>query len=132
MCTTPPNFFLFQLTAILREVHYLRLMEQDNIPEEVLKLAEKGETFQQYISNLNSTVVWYNKIKKSSKNVEFDLIEDDLNKIDEMISTGRNELNWESQGIFGKKILHDTYIEYTKISNFHRLKPRNYFITSSF
>lgn len=75
-------------------------MEQDNIPEEVLKLAEKGETFQQYISNLNSTVVWYNKIKKSSKDVEFDLIEDDLHKIDDMISTGHNKLNWESQGIF--------------------------------
>lgn len=75
-------------------------MEQENIPEEVLKLAEKGETFQQYISNLNSTVVWYNKIKKSSKDVEFDLIEDDLHKIDDMISTGHNDLNWESQGIF--------------------------------
>lgn len=75
-------------------------MEQENIPEEVLKLAEKGETFQQYMSNLNSTVVWYNKIKKSSKDVEFDLIEDDLHKIDDMISTGHNELNWESQGIF--------------------------------
>lgn len=82
----------------MREVHYLRLMGQDNIPEEVLKLAEKGETFQQYISNLNSTVVWYNKIKKSSKDVEFDLIEDDLQQIDNMIMIGQKDLNWESPG----------------------------------
>lgn len=73
-------------------------MEQDNIPEQVLKLAERGETFQQYISNLNSTVVWYNKIKKSSKDVEFDLIEDDLHEIDNMIMIGQKDLNWESQG----------------------------------
>lgn len=73
-------------------------MGQDNIPEEVLKLAERGETFQQYISNLNSTVVWYNKIKKSSKDVEFELIEDDLHQIDNMIIIGQKDLNWESQG----------------------------------
>lgn len=82
----------------MREVHYLRLMGQDNIPEQVLKLAERAETFQQYISNLNSTVVWYNKIKKSSKDVEFDLIEDDLHQIDDMIMIGQKDLNWESQG----------------------------------
>lgn len=73
-------------------------MEQDHIPEEVLKLAEKGETFQQYISNLNSTVVWYNKIKRSSKDVEFDLIEDDLHEIDNMIKIGQKDLNWKSKG----------------------------------
>lgn len=75
-------------------------MGQENIPELVLKLAEKSGTFQQYIANLNSTVVWYNKIKKSSKDVEFELIEDDIQQIDEMILIGQKDLHWESQGIF--------------------------------
>lgn len=73
-------------------------MNHENIPEIVLKLAERGETFQQYIANLNSTVVWYNKIKKSSKDVEFELIEDDIKEVDKMILTGQKDLHWESQG----------------------------------
>lgn len=94
-----------QLTAILREVHYLKLMNQENIPEKVLKLAERGETFQQYISNLNSTVLWYNKIKKSSKDVEFELIEDDIKEIDELITIGQKNLHWESEGEKCEKFL---------------------------
>lgn len=80
-------------------------MGQENIPKPVLELAEKGEIFQQYISNLNSTVNWYNKIKKYSKSVEFDLIENDIIEIDEMILKGQNDLNWESEGKYIDVIL---------------------------
>lgn len=73
-------------------------MEEPEIPEVVLKLAEKNETFQQYITNLNSTVTWYNKIKKTSKEVEFNLIETDIAEIDKMITVGEQNLNWESEG----------------------------------
>lgn len=72
-------------------------MGQENIPETVLKLAERGDIFRQYTSNLNSSVVWYNKIKNSSKEVEFQLVEDDIEEIDKLIVIGQKELHWESQ-----------------------------------
>uniref|UniRef100_A0A6P7G4P0 Dynein beta chain, ciliary-like n=1 Tax=Diabrotica virgifera virgifera TaxID=50390 RepID=A0A6P7G4P0_DIAVI len=87
-----------ELSAILREVHYLKLMEEPDIPEVVLKLDEKNELYQQYITNLNSTVTWYNKIKKTAKDVEFNLIANEVKDIDKMITVGEESLNWESEG----------------------------------
>ncbi|CAH1184540.1 unnamed protein product, partial [Phyllotreta striolata] len=92
--------FSLELTAILREVHYLKLMEEPDIPEVVLKLAERNETFQQYTTNVSSTVTWYNKIKRTSKEVEFNLIEKDLVEIDKMITVGEEQLNWESEALW--------------------------------
>ncbi|VEN40996.1 unnamed protein product, partial [Callosobruchus maculatus] len=89
-----------QLTAVLREIRYLKLMGQENISEDILKLSEKDETLQKYISILTSTVTWYNTIKKSSKEVEFDLIENDILKINKMVHIGEKDLNWESADIW--------------------------------
>lgn len=76
------------------------LLEQDNLPTEALKLAEKGDTFRKYISNLNSTIVWYNKIRSSTKDVEISLIEDKIVKIDSLVLKGQNTLNWNSEGTY--------------------------------
>ncbi|KAJ8921303.1 hypothetical protein NQ315_013777 [Exocentrus adspersus] len=85
-----------QLTAILREAHYLMLMKKSNIPEEVLELSKKNELLLQFTTSLTKTITWYNKIKKFSKKVEIDLIEEELAEIDKLISTGQNELSWNS------------------------------------
>nr|CAI5851783.1 unnamed protein product [Callosobruchus analis] len=77
-----------------------QLMGQEHISEDILKLSEKDETLQKYISVLTSTVTWYNTIKKSSKEVEFDLIEKDILKIDKMVEIGEKDLNWESADIW--------------------------------
>ncbi|CAG9831722.1 unnamed protein product [Diabrotica balteata] len=89
-----------ELSAILREVHYLKLMQEPDIPEVVLKLDEKNELYQQYITNLNSTVTWYNKIKKTAKDVEFNLIANEVKDIDKMITVGEENLNWESEALW--------------------------------
>lgn len=96
------------LSAILREVHYLKLMEVPNIPEDALKLAEKNETFRTYLVNLNSTITWYNKIRRTTKPVEFDLIKNEICQIDKMVNLGQNNLNWNSEGkrlVYDKKII---------------------------
>lgn len=87
-----------QLSAILREVHYLNLMKVTDIPETALKLAEKNEIYRKYNSNLNSTIAWYNKIRRTTKNVEFDLIKKEIGDIDDRISLGQNSLNWNCNG----------------------------------
>ncbi|KAG8321110.1 hypothetical protein J6590_052486 [Homalodisca vitripennis] len=48
-----------QLTAILREVHYLQLAEKEDIPEEAIKLYEKRDVFRKYTVQLNLTIEWY-------------------------------------------------------------------------
>ncbi|KAH1023596.1 hypothetical protein HUJ04_012770 [Dendroctonus ponderosae] len=88
------------LSAILREVHYLNLMNITDIPTEALELAKKNETFRKYISNLNSTIAWYNKIRRTTRAVEFDLIKNEINAIDQLIYFGQNSLNWNSNDLW--------------------------------
>lgn len=74
-------------------------MEYDNIPKEALKISECNEMFRKYTANLNCTIEWYNKIRRTSKDVEFRLIENDIEEIDKLVSRGQNELNWNSDNL---------------------------------
>ncbi|CAH1986860.1 unnamed protein product [Acanthoscelides obtectus] len=89
-----------KLLAVLREIRYLKLTGQENISEDILKISEKDQILQKYISVLTATVTWYNTVKKSSREVEFHLIENDILKIDEMVQIGEKDLNWESTDIW--------------------------------
>lgn len=53
-----------ELSAILREVHYLRLMQKGNIPQSGLEFSEGQETFRTYILNLEKSVEWWNNVIK--------------------------------------------------------------------
>lgn len=88
--------------AVLREVHYLKRHEEllPLIPETALQIYEKEDTFRQYTINLNITIEWYNKIRKNSQKVEFDLVREEIQTIDEQIQKGRTSLNWNSDGCF--------------------------------
>ncbi|KAJ9585775.1 hypothetical protein L9F63_002412, partial [Diploptera punctata] len=93
-----------QLTAILREVHYLNLMEHKDIPEEALQIYERSETFRKYTSNLNQTIQWYNKLRRTSRSVEFALVEEQIREIDALVEQGRTSLNWNSTDQLEAKI----------------------------
>ena len=54
--------FSSQLFAILREVHYLKLMEKNGLPDIGIELSEKSETYRSYTLNLERTIEWYNKV----------------------------------------------------------------------
>lgn len=51
-----------KLSAILREIHYLRLMNKENIPESGIEFSEKQEMYRSYILNLEKSVEWYNNV----------------------------------------------------------------------
>lgn len=68
------------------------------IPEAALKMLEQNEIFRKYISILNTTINWYNKIKRTSRDVEFELIQTELEEIDKLAETGQKSLNWNSEG----------------------------------
>nr|CAD7570912.1 unnamed protein product [Timema californicum] len=87
-----------ELVAILREVHYLRLMDKDNIPEEALKIYERSETFRKYTSSLNQTIQWYNKVRRTTKLVEFELVQEEVDEIDKHVEQAQTALDWNSSG----------------------------------
>ncbi|XP_054276549.1 dynein beta chain, ciliary [Macrosteles quadrilineatus] len=89
-----------QLTAILREVHYLQLAEKEEIPEEALKLYEKRDVFRKYTVQLNLTIDWYNKVRKHSREVEFELVREQVDEIDQLIQKGQKELDWNSDNLW--------------------------------
>ncbi|GLH12098.1 Dynein beta chain, ciliary [Gryllus bimaculatus] len=47
-----------ELSAMIREVHYLKLMGRSNIPPEAMAMYERGKTFRKYTDNLGQTVLW--------------------------------------------------------------------------
>jgi dynein heavy chain len=54
--------FHSELSAILREVHYLRLMHKSDIPRCAIAFSEDQETYRGYILNLEKSVEWYNNV----------------------------------------------------------------------
>lgn len=51
-----------ELSSILREVHYLRLMHKENIPQSGVAFSEEQEIYRSYILNLEKTIEWYNTV----------------------------------------------------------------------
>lgn len=50
------------LFALLRETHYLTLMEKHEIPNVGIEFAKKGELYRNYTLNLEKTIDWYNRV----------------------------------------------------------------------
>lgn len=51
-----------ELYAVLREVHYMNLMEKKGIPEVGSQFAETNELFRNFNLNLDKTINWYNRV----------------------------------------------------------------------
>lgn len=54
-----------ELSAILREVHYLRLMHKENIPLSGVAFSEEQEIYRSYILNLEKSIEWYNTVSST-------------------------------------------------------------------
>lgn len=87
------------LFSILKEVHYLKQMEKEGIPEVGLEFALKSETYRGYTLNLEKTIDWYNQVLGSSTAVELELIKKQVEEIDALVAIGIEELNWNSEGM---------------------------------
>ncbi|KAL9897380.1 dynein heavy chain at 93AB [Glossina fuscipes fuscipes] len=91
--------FSSELFCILREVHYLKQMEVDDIPQVALEFADKSDIFRTYTLNLEKSIDWYNTIQENSSPVELKLIESEIQQIDELVEIGIQELVWISEDI---------------------------------
>ncbi|XP_034234645.1 dynein beta chain, ciliary [Thrips palmi] len=91
-----------QLAAILRETHYLQQMARQEIPEAASQLYERGETFRKYTNSLSVTIEWYNKVRRCTLPVEFDLVRELVEEVDALVARGLQdgELTWSSSGLW--------------------------------
>ncbi|XP_015211854.2 dynein axonemal heavy chain 17 [Lepisosteus oculatus] len=89
-----------QLVAVLREVKYLTILGQENIPLSAGDVFAKNETFRMNVGNLDLIVSWYNKIRSTVLAVEVPLIKSELKAIDEKLEKGESTLHWNSEGVW--------------------------------
>ena len=84
--------------AVLREVKYLEMRDQEEIPGSAATMYSKNDTFRKFLANLDVTVQWYNKVRKTVLEVEFPLVEGQLDEIDVQLKQAEESLNWENEG----------------------------------
>ena len=87
---------------MLREVKYLENAQNEtleSIPESATGIYSRNETFHKFLSNLDLTVAWYNKIRETLLDVEFPLVEGQLQEIDNQLQQAETTLNWNSEGL---------------------------------
>lgn len=96
-----------QLVAVLREVKYLEIRGSEEIPESAAAIYSKNDTFRQYVANLDLTVQWYNKVRTTVLEVEYPLVEGQLEQIDVQLQRAEKDLNWNSEAVW-------EYIEETR------------------
>ena len=92
---------------MLREVKYLEIRGQETIPDSAASIYAKNDTYRQFVANLDLTVQWYNKVRKNVLEVEYPLVEGQLQEIDVQLEQAEKQLNWNSEGVW-------EYIEKTR------------------
>ncbi|KAJ8318719.1 LOW QUALITY PROTEIN: hypothetical protein KUTeg_003810 [Tegillarca granosa] len=87
-----------QLTAVLREVKYLEMRQQEEIPGSASNMYSKNDTLWQYVTNLDLSVHLYNKVRNTILEVEFPLVEGQIKDLDVDLEQAEKSLNWNSEG----------------------------------
>lgn len=58
-----------------------------------------------FCANLDLTVAWYNKVRETLLDVEFPLVEGQLQNIDNQLEQAEKSLNWNSDGKYSLLII---------------------------
>ncbi|XP_066487525.1 dynein axonemal heavy chain 11 [Tiliqua scincoides] len=86
-----------KLVAVLRDVKYLLLLDQINIPHSALEMYKKRETFAKYVGNLELVVQWYNTVNQTVLEAEYPLIEEELKTIDDQLLEAEETFTWQKE-----------------------------------
>ncbi|KFQ91060.1 Dynein heavy chain 9, axonemal, partial [Nipponia nippon] len=91
-----------QLVAVLREVSYLSGSQMGAIPPTAAEIYSSKESYRQMVANLELMVNRYNKVLKTVLEVEYPLIQGQLQDIDLKLKETEETLNWKTEGIWGR------------------------------
>ncbi|KAL6090807.1 hypothetical protein STEG23_013233, partial [Scotinomys teguina] len=89
-----------QLTSVLKEMSYLQPTEVKHIPETAAAMFSSREFYRQLVANLEMMANWYNKVIKTLLEVEFPLVEEELQNIDLCLRAAEETLSWKTEGIW--------------------------------
>lgn len=89
-----------QLVAVLREVKYLEIRSEEEVPEAAKSIYSRYDTLWKFTTNLDLTVSLYNKVRTTVLEVEFPLIEGQIADIDSKLQQAETALNWNSDGMY--------------------------------
>ncbi|NXE96762.1 DYH17 protein, partial [Menura novaehollandiae] len=122
--------FSRELSAVLREVKYLNIQQQQDIPSNAESLFAQNETFQKIGDNLELIVGWYNEatgsllhlgthlwlcwlqVKQRLMPVEQPLLAGELEALDVRLASAEQSLFWSHEGVMEyirdmRETLHD-------------------------
>uniref|UniRef100_A0A8C9J5L0 Dynein axonemal heavy chain 9 n=1 Tax=Piliocolobus tephrosceles TaxID=591936 RepID=A0A8C9J5L0_9PRIM len=88
-----------QLLSVLKEMSYLEAREMTHIPETAAAMFSSRDFYRQLVANLELMANWYNKVMKTLLEVEFPLVEEELQNIDLRLRAAEETLNWKTEGI---------------------------------
>ncbi|XP_032945882.1 dynein axonemal heavy chain 9 [Rhinolophus ferrumequinum] len=89
-----------QLISVMKEMSYLQPRQMNHIPETAAAMFSSREFYRQLVANLELMANWYNKVMKTLLEVEFPLVEKELQNIDLGLRAAEETLNWKTEGIW--------------------------------
>uniref|UniRef100_A0A8C0JJ04 Dynein axonemal heavy chain 9 n=1 Tax=Canis lupus dingo TaxID=286419 RepID=A0A8C0JJ04_CANLU len=89
-----------QLISVLKEMSYLEPRQKQHVPETAAVLFSSREFYRQLVAKLELMANWYNKIVKTLIEVEFPLVEEELQGIDLHLRAAEETLSWKTEGIW--------------------------------
>lgn len=89
---------VLQLVSVLKEVSYLGASQMESIPETAAEIYSSKESFRTLVASLELMVTWYNKILQTILEVEYPLVQGQLQAIDIQLREAEETLNWKTEG----------------------------------
>ncbi|NXU74079.1 DYH9 protein, partial [Oreotrochilus melanogaster] len=89
-----------QLVSVLREVSYLSSSQMGTIPRMAAEIYSSKESYRQMVANLDLIVNSYNKVLKTVLEVEYPLIQGQLQDIDLKLKEAEETLTWKTEGVW--------------------------------
>ena len=75
----------------------MEIRGQEDIPNSAAELYTNNDTFREYVNHLDFIVDRYNKVRKTVLEVEYPLIEGQLEEIDIQLEKAEESLNWQNE-----------------------------------
>ncbi|KAI5108711.1 dynein beta chain, ciliary, partial [Silurus meridionalis] len=88
------------LTSLLREVKYLGMLKNPNIPKAALDLYSKHEMLYMYTTTLSQVTQWYNKLHSTILDVELRLVEAEMEEVRRALSPALKDLKWSQEELW--------------------------------
>lgn len=92
--TISVNFDL-KLHQVLKETHYLLVLDVKDIPKSAMNLFEKNEKLRKYRLTLGQIVHMYNYLRENTNVYEYPLISGKMSTIDEGLKAGEKSKSWK-------------------------------------